>query len=1137
MGFVHLHVHSEYSLLDGACRIKDLVQKAKAEGQKAIALTDHGVMYGVIDFYDAAIEAGIKPIIGCEVYTTDGDRTQKTAGRDEEIGHLVLLVKNEEGYKNLIRMVSVGFTEGFYYKPRVDMETLRANSGGLIALSACLAGDIPRALMRGDFDDAKKRALRYREVFGKENFYLELQDHGIEEQRKINPLIVRLSEETGIGLIATNDVHYIEKTDAKYQDVLLCIQTGKNVSDTDRMRFTGEEFYLKSEREMEALFPYAPSALTNTEKVADACNFDFQFHQRLLPKYDVPGGEDAFSYLKALCEKGLCERYKTPTAEARERLSYELGVIQSMGFVDYFLIVWDFVHFAKSNGIAVGPGRGSAAGSIVAYSLYITDVDPLRYQLLFERFLNPERVSMPDIDIDFCYVRRPEVIDYVNRKYGADHVAQIITFGTMAARGVIRDVGRVLGMSYQEVDVVAKMVPNVLNIKLRDALEMNPKLGEAYENDSRIRELIDTSLALEGLPRHASTHAAGVVISNAPVSVHVPLQKNDDVITTQFPMGTLERLGLLKMDFLGLRNLTVIQDAAEMAGITMDTKNMAYDAPEVFALISRGDTAGVFQLESAGMKSFMRELSPDCLEDVIAGISLYRPGPMDSIPTYIRNKKNPDKITYLHPLLEPILRVTYGCIVYQEQVMQIVRDIGGYSMARADSVRKAMSKKKTDVMEKEREVFINGLEENGEIKIPGAVRNGVPANIANQIYDAMIDFAKYAFNKSHAAAYAVLAYETAYLKCFYKVYFMAALFNSVLGNTDKIAAYAVECEKMGIRLLPPDVNKSYYKFAEEDGNIRFGLGAVRGVGQGFSENVARERAAKGDFAGLGDFIERMLGKDMNKRALEELIAGGAFDFTGAHRAQLLASFESMLDSKAGRAKNNIAGQISFFGVALPETDTYPSVPALSPKVRLAKEKEALGIYMSGHPLDAYKEVITAIKPVSILSLKDTEGGAFHDRQTVEVAGLISGRKNKMTKNNALMAFLTVEDLTSSMEVIVFPKVLTACDEAAAEGMAVLVRGTLSLREEEEPKLLADEIRLLPSGGEIGGSVTIAVKDGEEAKIDRFYKTVSAHPGADTLYLEVGGKTYKAKKSVSKAAAFLKAAEELFGADSVRCKED
>ncbi len=1134
MDFVHLHVHSEYSLLDGACRIRDLVKKAKAEGQKALALTDHGVMYGVIDFYDAAKEEGIKPIIGCEVYTTDGDRANKTAGRDEEIGHLVLLVKNETGYKNLIRAVSVGFTEGFYYKPRVDIETLSAHSEGLIALSACLAGDIPRALMRGDYDDAKRRAMRYQSIFGAGNFYLELQDHGIEEQRKINPLLVQLSQETGIGLVATNDVHYIEKKDARYQDVLLCIQTGKNVSDTDRMRFTGEEFYLKSTAEMEALFPYAPAAISNTQIIADACNFDFTFHQRLLPKYDVPEGKEAFAYLKELCEAGLSKRYETPSAEARQRLAYELGVIESMGFVDYFLIVWDFVHYAKSNGIAVGPGRGSAAGSIVAYTLFITDIDPLRYNLLFERFLNPERVSMPDIDIDFCYVRRPEVIDYVNRKYGGDRVAQIITFGTLAARAVIRDVGRALGMPYGDVDTVAKMVPNMLNIKLKDAIELNPKLKEAAESDPRIGELLEISLALEGLPRHAGTHAAGVVISNAPVCMHVPLQKNDDVITTQFPMGTLERLGLLKMDFLGLRNLTVIQDAAQMAGITLDTKDMVYDAPEVYELISRGDTAGVFQLESAGMKSFMRELMPESLEDIIAGISLYRPGPMDSIPTYIKNKKNPDKIRYIHPKLEPILKVTYGCIVYQEQVMQIVRDIGGYSMARADSVRKAMSKKKTDVMEKEREVFIYGLEEDGVVTIPGAVRNGVEASIANQIYDDMIDFAKYAFNKSHAAAYAVLAYETAYLKCFYKVYFMAALFNSVLGNSEKLAGYAVECDKMGITLLPPDINRSLYKFSEENGNIRFGLGAIRGVGQGFSENIVAERNKNGPFRGLGNFVERMLGKDMNKRALEEMICGGAFDFTGASRAQMLAQYGTIVEEKGNRIKNNVAGQLSLFGDALlPEGDIYPNIPPLSTKVRLAKEKEALGIYMSGHPLDAYKEVIGALSPVAMAQLKDTEEGQYHDRQTVEIAGLISARKNKMTKNNTMMAFLTVEDLTASMEVIVFPKVLSACDEAMGEGMAVLIKGTLSLREEEEPKILAEGIQQLPLSLPHGGRVTVLVPEDKVGNVDAFYPVVMASPGTDTLVLQVGDKVYETKKKISASPAFLQKAEALFGKASVK----
>ncbi len=1128
MDFVHLHVHSAYSLLDGAGRISDLVEKAKAAGQKALALTDHGVMYGVIDFYDAAIAAGIKPIVGCEVYTTDGDRTNKTAGRGEEIGHLVLLVKNEIGYQNLIKIVSIGFTEGFYYKPRVDIETLRAHSEGLIALSACLAGDIPRALLRGEYDDAIKRACRYRDIFGEGNFYLELQDHGIEEQKKINPLLVKISKETGIGLVATNDVHYIEKKDARYQDVLLCIQTGKTVSDTDRMRFSGEEFYLKSGEEMAVLFPYAQEAISNTVKIAEACQYEFLFHQRRLPKFDVPDGRDAFSYLSALCEKGLCERYGEPTAEARERLSYELGVIQNMGFVDYFLIVWDFVNYAKSNGIAVGPGRGSAAGSIVAFSLYITDVDPLRYQLLFERFLNPERVSMPDIDIDFCYVRRQEVIDYVNRKYGSDRVAQIITFGTMAARAVIRDVGRALGMSYADVDTIAKMVPNVLNIKLSDALEMNPKLKEACEADSRTAELLEISMALEGLPRHASTHAAGVVISNAPVSDYVPLQKNDDVITTQFPMGTLERLGLLKMDFLGLRNLTVIQDAAEMAGITLDTKTMVYDAPEVYALISRGETAGVFQLESAGMQSFMRELSPDSLEDIIAGISLYRPGPMDSIPTYIKNKKNPDKIQYLHPLLEPILRVTYGCIVYQEQVMQIVRDIGGYSMARADSVRKAMSKKKTDVMEKERAVFIHGLTENGQVTIAGAVRNGVPEKVANQIYDDMIDFAKYAFNKSHAAAYAVLAYETAYLKCFYKVYFLAALFNSVLGNSDKTAAYAVECEKMQIRILPPDVNKSVYKFSEEDGNIRFGLGAVRSVGQGFADRIVREREEKGPYVGLGDFIERLLGKDLNKRALEELILGGAFDFTNANRAQMLASYAQMMEAKSGRIKNNIAGQMSLFGEMLPEEDRYPALLELAPRERLAREKEALGIYLSGHPLDDYRDTIAALDTVSILQLKDTENGAFSDRQAVTLAGMVAARKNKMTKNNAMMAFLRVEDMGSAMEVIVFPKVLAECDEAAREGTAVYIRGNLSLREDEEPKILASEIRVLP---ETAGKSRVKARV-EAAALDSLRALVLEHPGTDILQLQIGEKIIATRYGVSAMPSFLEALKRRLGEENV-----
>ncbi|MDD6308598.1 MAG: DNA polymerase III subunit alpha [Clostridia bacterium] len=1127
MDFVHLHVHSEYSLLDGACRIGDLVRAAKAHNQKALALTDHGVMYGVVDFYEACKEEGIKPIIGCEVYTTDGSRLEKSSGRDEAIGHLVLLVKNEEGYKNLIYLVSAGFTEGFYYKPRVDREILRAHSGGLIALSACLAGDVQRALVRGDYADAKTRAIFYQKTFGAGNFYLELQDHGIPEQRRINPQLVRLSEETGIPLVATNDVHYIQKTDARYQDVLLCIQTGKVLEDTDRMRFEGEEFYLKSTAEMEALFSYAPEAIANTAKIAEACNYNFVFHKRLLPKYDVPDHADAFAYLQSLCKDGLQKRYASPTAEAWERLDYELSVIRDMGFVDYFLIVWDFVHYAKSHEIPVGPGRGSAAGSIVAYTLFITDIDPLRYQLLFERFLNPERISMPDIDIDFCYERRQEVIDYVNRKYGSDRVTQIITFGTMAAKAVIRDVGRVLGMPYAEVDAVAKMVPNVLNIKLADAIAMNPKLKEAYDTDAKIHALLDISLALEGLPRHASTHAAGVVISNAPVYEHVPLQKNDDVITTQFPMGTLERLGLLKMDFLGLRNLTVIRDAAEMAGITVDVQHMDFSVPAVYDLISRGDTAGVFQLESAGMKGFMRELAPDCLEDIIAGVALYRPGPMDAIPTYIKNKKNPESITYLHPLLEPILRVTYGCIVYQEQVMQIVRDIGGYSMARADSVRKAMSKKKADVMEKEREVFIHGLlDEQGNIVVCGAVRNGVDEATANKIYDAMIDFAKYAFNKSHAAAYAILAYETAYLKCFYKTYFIAALFNSVIGKADKISAYAVECNSMKITVLPPDINRSYPRFTAEGEAIRYGLSAIRNVGEGFTAACVKEREQNGSFKGLGDFIERMNGKGLNKRCLEELICGGAFDFTGANRAQMLAVYEDMITAKQSRMKNNIEGQFSLFDEEIALEDSYPQMQEMQMRQFLAAEKEALGIYLSGHPLDAYKETISKAEATPIYKLIDTETPAFTDRQRIRIAGLVITKKTKMTRNNALMAFMTVEDLTAAMEVIVFPKVMTAVGELIHEDAAVLVSGTLSVREEEEPKLLADTIQLLTVPEPKGAPVILEIPKGHESCIDRLRPIAEKNPGNHPLVLVVDGKSYETVLSVQRTDALMASFEKV-----------
>ncbi len=1120
--FVHLHVHSEYSLLDGACRIKELAKKAKAQGQRALALTDHGVMYGVVDFFDACKAEGVKPIIGCEVYTSE-DRFDKTAGRDNETGHLVLLCKNETGYKNLIKIVSAGFTEGFYYKPRIDCKILAQHSEGLIALSACLAGDVQRFLLYGEKERAEKRALEYLEIFGEGNFYLELQDHGLEEQRRINPLILELSEKTGIPLVATNDVHYIEKSDAKYQDVLLCIQTGKNLDDEDRMKFTGEEFYFKSTEEMERLFAFAPGACENTGKIADMCNFEFEFGVRRLPKFDLPEGVESFDYLTQLCEKGLAERYETVTDEAKERLAHELSVIRNMGFTDYFLIVWDFVNFAKSNGIMVGPGRGSAAGSIVAYTLRITDIDPLRYNLLFERFLNPERISMPDIDIDFCYERRQEVIDYVIRKYGADRVTQIITFGTMAAKGVIRDVGRVLGMPYAEVDVVAKAIPAQLGMTLAEALTSSPTLKEMYDSNTKIKELIDTALALEGLPRHSSTHAAGVVISNAPTDEHVPVQKNDDVVTTQFPMGTIERLGLLKMDFLGLRNLTVIRDTVDMAaerGENIDIKNLDYSIKEVYELISRGETAGVFQLESAGMKQFMKELLPGSIEDIIAGISLYRPGPMDQIPRYIKNKNNPDKITYAHPLLENILDVTYGCIVYQEQVMQIVRAMGGYSLARADSVRKAMSKKKLDVMETERAVFVKGAEERG-----------VSAQIANGVYDEMIDFAKYAFNKSHAAAYAVVAYQTAYLKCFHKTCFMAALFNSVIGNGDKVAGYITECERMGIKVLPPDIRKSRFKFTPEGDAIRFGLGAVRNVGRSFAEQIHAECVSEGEYTGLGDFIRRMTKREINKRAVEQLIKCGAFDFVGVTRAQMLYVYEIMMENAAREQKNNIDGQLSLFGDAvntLPEPDHYPGVAELSHRDILNMEKESVGVYLSGHPLDDYKGAMEMLSgtPISEFMREDAEQ---YDGKRVTVAGIMTARKNKITKNGGEMAFITLEDLTSSAEVIIFPKTLTACHSFLNDTDPIVVRGKVNCREDEAAKIIADEI--VPLGKTGGGALCINILPGREKKLDSIHKLIKESSGASPVILCMGDKKIKSAFSVTPSPQLISRIEQFMGKGS------
>ncbi|MBQ7717740.1 MAG: DNA polymerase III subunit alpha [Clostridia bacterium] len=1120
--FVHLHTHSEYSLLDGACRINDLPRRAAELGQKAMALTDHGVMYGVIDFYESAQKNGIKPIIGCEVYTAPRTRFDKQSGIDNEIGHLVLLAENNKGYNNLIKIVSAGFIDGFYYKPRIDTDILREHSEGIIALSACLAGDVQRLLMKNDYDGAKKKALEFRDIFGSGNFFLELQDHGIEEQKRINPMLLKLSEDTGIELVATNDIHYINREDAKNQDVLLCIQTGKTIDDKDRMKFQGDEFYLKSEEEMRALFQYAPQAIENTGKIADRCNVEIEFGNLKLPSFPIEG--DHYEKLKEMCSEGLKKRYTTITDEIQKRLDYELDVISSMGFVDYFLIVWDYVHFAKQNGITVGPGRGSAAGSIVAYTLEITDIDPIKYNLIFERFLNPERISMPDIDVDFCYERRQEVIDYVVSKYGKDRVAQIITFGTMAARGVIRDVGRAMGISYSDTDTVAKMIPQELDMTLTKAMTVNPEFNKVYNTDERIKQLIDTSLALEGLPRHASTHAAGVVISAKPVDEYVPLQKNDDVITTQFPMGTLERLGLLKMDFLGLRNLTVIRDTIEMAkadGHDIDLSQLDYSDPEVYELIGSGETQGVFQLESSGMKAFMKRLSPKSLEDIIAGISLYRPGPMEQIPRYIENKNNPSKIKYKHPLLEDILNVTYGCIVYQEQVMQIVRTLGGYSLARADSVRKAMSKKKQDVMERERLVFVEG-----------AGKRGVDSKTANGIYDEMIDFAKYAFNKSHAAAYAVLAYQTAYLKCRYRTYFFAALFNSIIDNADKVAVYSNECRRLGIKILPPHINKSKYAFDAQGSDIRFGLGGVRNVGHAFAEACIKERTDNGDFKSLSDFVRRMVQIDINKRAVGELILAGAFDGLGLNRAQMFDGYEAVMSSASYDKKNNARGQISLFEEVEDNTDvTFRNLPEYDFKMLLKYEKEATGIYLSGHPLDRYEGVLSRTSDIQIAELKEaSEDSEKYDGKMVRIAGIVTSRKNKITKSNTQMAFITLEDLSGNIEVVIFPKTLAECDSFLDGDGIILVSGRVDVRENETPKIVAQTVTALKSDGV---RMYITVKRGEEYKIDKIRPVILANKGSDGLILNVNGEDYDCVYGVNASEELTESLLSLFENTQIR----
>ncbi len=1099
--FAHLHTHTEYSLLDGAASIKKLVSRVKELGMEHCAITDHGVMYGVVDFYREAKAQGIKPVIGCEVYMAPRSRFDKVHEYDSKYSHLILLCENMTGYKNLSYIVSKGFTEGFYYKPRIDFELLSGHSEGLIALSACLAGEIPKALSENNYDEARKIAEKYINLFGKDNFFIELQDHSIAEQKRINPSLVKLARELGVGLVATNDIHYIKREDAKYQDVLMCIQMQKTVDDEDRMSFETDEFYIKSPEEMAALFPYAPEAIENTGKIAERCNVEFDFGSRHLPSFDVPDGKTAWEYLNELCQAGLSKRYETVTEELSERLSYELSVIKNMGFVDYFLIVWDFIRYAKSNGVGVGPGRGSAAGSIVSYTLGITDVDPIKYNLIFERFLNPERVSMPDIDVDFTPEGRQKVIDYVVQKYGEENVAQIITFGTMKAKLAIRDVGRALNISYAETDKVAKLVPNELNITIDRALEVSSELSGLYNTDERIKELIDTSRALEGLSRHSGTHAAGVVICKEPIVNYMPLQTNDDVLTTQFVKDTVESLGLLKMDFLGLRNLTVINNALSIIektrGIRIDLAKLDYGVKEVYDFISTGNTEGVFQIESAGMKSFMQELKPTNLEDIIAGIALYRPGPMDSIPRYIYNKNHPDEVTYKHPILANILDVTYGCIVYQEQVLEIVRSMAGYSLGSADMLRRVISKKKADQMEIERRNFIYGKQDkNGEWVIDGCVRRGIDEKIAIDIFDEINEFANYAFNKSHAAAYAFITYQTAYLKTFYPVEYMASLISSV-EDTNKINSYLMNCKTLGIDKLPPDINMSEDSFTVEGSNIRFGLTAVKNVGRSFVQAIVKERKENGKFKSFSDFMHRMASVELNKRALEGLIKCGAFDSLGAARAQLINIYEAVMESELSAKKSNVAGQISLFGDYSEEPDEteLPDIKEFSKNELLALEKETTGIYFSGHPMEEYEELasqLTNVNTGTIMAsvergedgnIKEVDGGV-KDGQMVKLCGIITARKNKTTKSNSQMAFLQIEDLYGGIEVIVFPKILQQYSRILEEENVIVAEGRISIREDEDPKLLCENVALLSEIAQTGtqnkekqGHKNTAVPDG------------------------------------------------------------
>ncbi len=1070
MAFAHLHVHTEFSLLDGSNKIKEYVRYVKELGMDSAAITDHGVMYGAVDFYKAAKDAGINPIIGCEVYVAPHSRfDRELTGGEDRYYHLVLLAENNTGYANLVKIVSKGFTEGYYYRPRVDMEVLEQYHEGLIALSACLAGEVPRYIQKGLVDEAKKVALKYRNIFGKDNYFLELQDHGIPAQQSVNSVLLRMSKELDIPLVATNDVHYTYEKDAQPHDILLCLQTGKKLADEDRMRYEGGQYYVKSEEEMKGLFFFFFEAVENTQRIADRCHVEIEFGHYKVPHYDAPEGYDSWSYLNKLCQDGMKERYPQDDGALQERLNYELDTIKSMGFVDYFLIVWDYINFCRENGIAVGPGRGSAAGSIVSYCLKITNIDPIKYSLLFERFLNPERVSMPDIDVDFCYERRQEVIDYVGRKYGGDRVVQIVTFGTMAAKGVIRDVGRVMDLPYAYVDRIAKMIPVEQNqgVSIDRALEMNPEFKNLYQEDEQVHNLIDMCRRLEGLPRHTSMHAAGVVICPEAADEFVPLSRGSDgSITTQFPMTTIEELGLLKMDFLGLRTLTVIQSAVRLVeqskGIAIDIDQIDYDDKEVLASLGTGRTDGVFQLESGGMKSFMKELKPQSLEDVIAGISLYRPGPMDFIPKYIKGKNYPETVTYDCPQLEPILAPTYGCIVYQEQVMQIVRELGGYTMGRSDLVRRAMSKKKQYVMEQERKNFTYGNPEEG---VPGCVANGIDERVANHIYDTMMDFAKYAFNKSHAACYAVVAYQTAYLKYYYPVEFMAALMTSVIDNPGKVAEYIMTSRSMGIQILPPDINVGENGFSVADGQIRYALSAIKSVGRPVIDAVVAEREARGPYQNLGDFVTRVTDRDMNKRVLEHFIKAGAMDSLGGTRKQFLSVYIQVIEGIQQDRKNNMAGQISLFDLASEEEKvdyrvSLPDVGEYSREMKLAFEKEVLGIYISGHPLEEYRETwkkhITNTTADFVLD-EETGQTRVSDGARATIGGMITEKKVKYTKNEKVMAFLQVEDLVGSVEVIVFPRDYEKYGSAIMEDSKVFIRGRVSLEEEKDGKLVCEQI--------------------------------------------------------------------------------